>query len=200
MNRLLKLFAVSFFAMFLASCVFPTKFRAAIELHNDYTYTGTFDGDVVNPIVQGELVDDGEISPAIESELENNLKVALKDPNIKSAKYIGNGKFHIVYQVSRKLSDNTTQYFPVESSDNHFLSLTRKNNIVLIQFKHIDKNSKDDLTQLKLNDINWAFSLKTAGSVVDTNARHKPILGFGSYSWKLKTLDDPMPEIKIQLK
>lgn len=195
-----KLFQLStiILCLILIGCLFPSKMNTTIKINKDYTCEVSLDGEFVMLPAQEEIIKKGSLSKGTEQQLASATKEIQKDKSVKSVSYIGNGRYQIIYDLKSTLKDKATITLP--KGDMGIITISRNGNNVNMLFKNLDgKNSKSDLDQLQLQNLEWNITLKTDGKVVDTNANSKPVLGLGSYDWKVSNIHQTMPYAKIQM-
>ncbi len=195
-----KLFRLStiILCLILIGCLFPSKMNTTIKINKDYTCEVNLDGEFVMLPAQEEIIKKGSLSKDTEQKLASATKEIQKDKSVKSVRYIGNGRYQIIYDLKSTLKDKGTITLP--KGDMGIITISRNGNDVNLLFKNLDgKKSKSDLDKLQLQNLDWNITLITDGKVVDTNATSKPVLGLGSYGWKVSNIHQTMPYAKIQM-
>lgn len=84
----------------LTACWIPEKFNAKITVDKDGSYTFVYDG-IITYAMAAAAHAEGSFSKKDEKEFEEWITDEFqKDPDIKTAKYIGRGRYQILYKKS----------------------------------------------------------------------------------------------------
>ncbi len=88
--------------MFLSGCFIPEKFTALIEVAPDASYDYRYAGTAVYALAAAEIKKSGVLSAKIDGDLRAQAKAMTKDKDIRSANYIGNGRYELVIEEKRE--------------------------------------------------------------------------------------------------
>jgi hypothetical protein len=157
----------------LTACWIPEKFNAKITVDKDGSYTFVYDGIITHAMAAAAYAD------------------------IKTAKYIGRGRYKILYKESGTV--DTPFYF--FSRENQIFSICRDNDgtVEITGTKLTEKDIKQ-LGEIKVT-FDGELEVKTNAQVIEQNASSKPkLLGLiGCYKWRIKSIRDPRPYMRIRL-
>lgn len=175
----------------LSSCIVPEKFDVKINVNKDGTFSFVYDGILTYILAQAASVD-GSLSAQDERELkamgDQEFK---KDSHFKKVKYIGKGRYEVLYKEEGPLRSQK-QFFDL------FTITPLKGNKVAIKSIKLSAQDIQQFEQLKMK-IDGTIEVKTNGKVLENNGK-KSFFGFGSsYSWRIKSPNDPAPQMLIQL-
>ena len=184
-------------AFLLSSCLFPEEFKAKVNIDKNGNYTLTYDGILTYVMAKMAEVEQGKLSKKDEQDIKELAKVFREDSNFKKVKYLGHGQFKVLYE--RKGTLESTVYFL--DSDTKILTL-KPTKDKKIEIKGMKLN-KDDLVQLialKMK-VDGEIELTTNATVLEHNAKSEPHLFglFGAYEWDIKSLNDPVPYMLLEL-
>jgi len=166
---------VAMVSLFLAGCFLPEKFESKIDIKKDGSYTLTYNGTIVDI---GAL--DKKPTPKEEKRLAAFVKKMKKDPSVKEAKYLGNGRYQIVTKEDKKAGQR--------GNIMDFIKVIPKGKTIHI-ISH--KAKKRDLKELK--KLNAKIDGKLIISIPDnmkfegTKPDSTPTLGFGNYEWNINS-------------
>lgn len=191
---LLKVLCVSL-TFLLSACFFPEKFDSDIQIGKDGSYTFRYDGILTFVMARAEQVKAGKLSAKTDADLKKLESDFKKDPGFKSAEYIGNSQYKVRYEKTGLLADKQTFNFPGDAA---IITVSRKGNLVEIKGLKLSAKELEQLKPLKM-EMDGKISLKTTGTVKNHNATSTPTIGFGSYGWKLKGLDEAAPQMTIEI-
>lgn len=181
----------------LTACWIPEKFNAKITVDKDGSYTFVYDG-IITHVMAAAAYAEGSFSKKDEKEFEEEMTEEFqKDPDIKTAKYIGRGRYKILYKESGTV--DTPFYF--FSRENQIFSICRDNDgtVEITGTKLTEKDIKQ-LGEIKVT-FDGELEVKTNAQVIEQNASSKPkLLGLiGCYKWRIKSIRDPRPYMRIRL-
>jgi hypothetical protein len=162
----------------LTACWIPEKFNAKITVDKDGSYTFVYDGIITHAMAAAAYAE-GSFSKKDEKEFEEEMTEEFqKDPDIKTAKYF--------YFFSR---------------ENQIFSICRDNDgtVEITGTKLTEKDIKQ-LGEIKVT-FDGELEVKTNAQVIEQNASSKPkLLGLiGCYKWRIKSIRDPRPYMRIRL-
>ena len=195
MHRLIPKILALFCALTLSACFFPEKFDSDIQVGKDGSYTFKYDGILTFVLARAEQIKTGKLSANMEAELKKMESGLSKDPGFKSAEYVGNSQYKVRYEKTGTLLDKQTFKFP---SDAAVITVSRNGNMVEVKGLKLGAKELEQLKPLKM-ELDGKINLKTSGVVKNHNASSTPTMGFGSYGWKLKAVDEPAPLVTIEI-
>jgi hypothetical protein len=179
----------------LNSCLYPEKFNITINITKDGKYSFIYDGFFID-----DSTKDANLKGQSPSEMKNAKEIEEylhKIPYFKEIKYVGEGKFKVLYQQE---GDANSEMAFIDKN-NKWLSIEPLfPNIIMIIGS--DMNGEVVKTSQRLNfAIDGTIVVTTNGKVLGHNAQTAPkLFGFvGSYSWQIKSFSDPRPKMLIQL-
>ena len=166
MKKLPILTAIIILLIVLSSCWFPEKFDSKIAITKDGTYSFVYDGILTFAAVREDIAKGKKLSSKDEKEIREFGKELLKDRNFKKVKYIGQGRFKVLYKREGIL--NSPFYFLGRESD--FISIIpTSNNKVEIKGMKLTKKTMDMLIKLKMK-FDGEIKLTTDAKVIEHNA------------------------------
>ncbi len=179
----------------LSACFFPEKFDSDIKIGKDGSYSFQYDGVLTFVMARAEEVNTGKLSAKLDADLKKMETELKKDAAFKSVEYVGKSQYKVRYEKSGTLTDKQSFKFP---GDTPIVTITRKGNLVEVKGMKLGPKELEQLKPLKMQ-LDGKINLKTSGVVYGHNATSTPTLGFGSYGWKLKGLDEPAPQMTIEI-
>ena len=162
-------------AFLFTGCFVPEKFESKVDIKKDGSYSISYDGTIVHAMALEK-----KPSQKDEKKLASLVKRMKKDPNVKEAKYLGNGKYEIKIAESKKASQRANVM--------DFISIIPKGKTISIVSKRV---SPRDLKKLK--EFNAKIDGKLIVSIPDnmkfegTKPDSTPTLGFGNYEWNINS-------------
>jgi len=180
----------------LSSCWFPEKFDSEITINKDGTYSFVYEGILTFAPARENIAKGKKLSLRDDKEIKEFGKELLKDRNFKKAKYIGQGRFKVLYKSEGII--NSPFYFLDHESD--FISIIpTSSNKISFKGMELTEDIISKLTKLKMK-VDGEIKVNTDAKVLKHNAKSKPLFGkFGSYEWQIKSLNDPAPYMVLQL-
>jgi len=187
MKRLIWLiFGVSLFIF--NGCFLPEKFESKVDIKKDGGYELTYDGTIAYAPALGK-----KITPRDEKRLESMLKDIKKDPNVKDAKYLGNARYQIKIEQSKKAGQKAYIF----DRRAKLISVVPKGETITISTKKLARRDLKEIKKLNFKvDGKIAVSIPSNMKIEGTKPDSTPTLGFGDYEWDIKGFDKPI-EIKI---
>ena len=195
MKKLFTLVVSLLSALLLSACLFPEKFDSDIQVGKDGSYTFKYDGILTFVMARAEQVKTGKLSAKMDADLKKMESGLSKDPGFKSAEYVGNSQYKVRYEKTGTLLDKQTFKFPGDAA---VITVSRNGNMVEVKGLKLGAKELEQLKPLKM-ELDGKINLKTSGVVKNHNASSTPTMGFGSYGWKLKSVDEPAPQMTIEI-
>jgi hypothetical protein len=192
-KTLLSLAAAAGASILLTGCLVPEKFTANIDVQKTGAYAFNYSGTMVNALALMDIKSSGKLTEKSELALRADADKIKKDPEVKSISYLGGGRYKLDYAASREPGK------PLKFIDT-FKVVTGKDGVTTISSIEMSARDRQELESLGLS-IDGNLSVKLPGNavVISQNATSTPILGFGSYSWKIGKVSD-QPVLKFKLK
>lgn len=186
----------------ISGCFFPEEFNSKIAINKDGSFDFIFDGILTFVPAKAEEVKSGRLSAKLEKDLKGLEKELSEDPRYTKVKYIGHAQYKVTFKDRGRL-DKPYHYFEksdVQSNPILISILPQQNKQVKVTGIKLDENTMAQLRPLNMK-VNGELNIKTNGKVIKHNAKSSPsIFGlFGTYNWKIQSINDPMPYITIQL-
>lgn len=188
--------AAAIAAIALTACLLPEEFQATIQVAPTGEYTFSFDGTVAHVLAALEIKETGKLTLNDEAAFRSETASMLKDPIMKKARYIGNGRYDIsiVERKSRTEPLHVLDYFRVEQD--------KEGNTVIRSVK-LDEGMMADLRRLAIRpagklSVNLPRNAKVIESNEDSVSR-LPDSDGGTYTWFV-TVNDKAPTIKYKLR
>lgn len=196
MKKLSLLAAIAFSSALLSGCLFPEKFTTRIDVNPDASYHVMFSGTAA--LVPAVMQITGMNKPLTVKDEDDLRKEAVKmshEKSVKSAAYVGNGRFQIEIDDTRKAGQ------PMSLFD-IFQVKTDKAGVMTISTPQVTDKDKSELSKLGLS-INGTFdvNLPKGAEIISSNATSSPkFFGLiGTYSWKIGSVE-VRPMIKFRIK
>jgi hypothetical protein len=185
----------------LSSCLFPEEFEVQIRINKDGTFTFTYEGILTFVLAKAEEVKKGKLSAKIENDLRKLEEEFKRDPRYKKVDYVGHAQYRVVFKDSGTLKNPYYFFEKSEVQTNPILIsiIPKGGNMVEITGYRLDENIHKQLKALNMR-LKGTLKVTTDGNVKQHNAKSTPsFFGFvGSYSWEIKSLEDPAPRMVIQ--
>jgi hypothetical protein len=185
----LKFALASVLACSLSACLIPEQFESNVNVSKDGNVSFEYVGTMSNPLAMAEEQKNGKLSPKSEQFMRDFGNSMKKETGFRSVDYIGHGKYRVTYQLAGKLVEGHPFRF---TGDIPVLTLARKGNEVTLAGISLSQKDMDELGKMHLQ-FDGTINLKT------TNASSTPTLGFGAYSWHIKSPKDPAPRMVIAI-
>lgn len=169
-------------------CWIPEKFTARIVVHEDGSYTYTYDG-ILTFALALAAAKEGKLTPKDEAVLKKEEEAIRREPGFKKVSYSGNGRYDVFVERTCKAGEPT--FFV--SRETMIFSIVPKQDgtIEISSFKLTEK----DLIQLRNIGATVNGYLKVSVDkgveVVKHNVSSTPkFFGlFGDYEWHIKSPD-----------
>jgi hypothetical protein len=182
-------------ALAIAGCYVPEKFAAKIDFDQNSSYTYQFSGTVANIMAAMEIKQSGRLASKDDADLRNYASKIAREPQVKSASYIGSGRYAI------EMGGKIQPYKPLDILGVLTVT-TNKNGITTIASPELTADGKKQLESIGVT-INGTLdvTLPRNAEVIYQNADSTPsFFGlFGSYSWKIGSINQrPIMQIRIK--
>jgi len=178
------------------SCLYPEKFNITINITKDGKYTFVYDGFFIDDLTrEANIKGDSPAEMKSAKEIEEYLH---KIPYFKEIKYVGEGKFKVLYQQE---GDTKSGLFFIDK-DYRWVSIEPVvADIFMLSASNIDENVEKASKKLNF-PIDGTIVVTTNAKVLRHNARTAPkLFGLvGNYAWEIKSAADPAPKMLIQIK
>ncbi len=142
-----------------------------------------------------QLVRAGTLTAKENESLARETATFQRDPDVKKANYLGNGRYELVLESKRKKGEALNVLGVLKVG-------TGQDGIITIASGELDKNGKKQLSEMGIKlDGTLEVTLPKNAEVLSHNATSTPsFFGLlGSYSWKIGNIDQ-RPLMKIRLK
>lgn len=196
MKRMIKLLAAATCVAALAGCFVPEKFTAEVNMAKDGSYTYEYSGITAFVPAIMDMVKSGKgLSDKNDKDLKSQEQKLAKSPDVRKVTYVGNGRYDMKISGERKSGQATNVL-------DAFRVFTDKDGVINITSAVIKPSDKEELAKLGLNiDGKLSVTLPKNAEVISSNATSSPkFFGlFGTYSWKIGSLDE-RPTMKIKLR
>ena len=195
MKKIISAIAVFATTVLLSGCFLPEKFQATIVVKDDGSYSLSYQGKTAFVPVLLDMKHTGKAPSAkTNQDLEAQADRLSKRPDVKKAKYLGDGRFDIELQGERKAGQQADVLEVLKV-------YTDKDGVMNITSIGLGAKDKDQLAQLGLKiEGKLDVTLPKNAEVISTNATSKPSLFglFGTYSWKIGSIEDrPVMRVRI---
>ncbi len=183
-------------AVLLSGCFLPENFQAAIKINEDASYSFSYQGKTAFVPAAMEMKRTGQ-SPSAKTnqDLQAQAERLSQRPDVKKAKYLGDGRFDFDIQGQRKAGQQADVLDVLKV-------YTDKDGVINISSIGLNGKDKDELAKLGLKiEGKLDVSLPKNAEVISTNATSKPSLFglFGTYSWKIGSVEDrPIMRVRIR--
>lgn len=195
----------------LTSCFFPEKFNAQVKINRDKSYELTYNGTIILFPILFELKEGKKIDQEGEEKLNNFAKeLQENDSGFESIKYVGSGRFHVLYRKIGILRSRASIAFGVKEKDfksvSEIVSIKlREDGLIELTGMTFDFGNE---THKMLETIKKELGIQPEGEVVVStnatvlshNADSAPrFFGlFGQYVFKIRSADHK-PYMLLQL-
>jgi hypothetical protein len=184
MQNFFKLVITAFSALLLAGCYAPENFNAQLDFNDDGSYTFYYKGDIAYVPLMVELQKKNMSTDKEKQVAQDHLAKIKKDGNVKSAEYIGKGRYKV--EIEDKLNPGEKLNFM-----GFFSVVHAKDGSIKVSTSEVKQKDKGRLESLGLNVIGGlSVSVPKNAKVLSSNADNTPTLGFGNYKWNIKSLSD----------
>lgn len=179
-----------------AACFVPEDFELDITIRADRTVLLQFDGHLAYTFLVMELF--YEVQTEEEGEEFERIEAALRnDPRVRSASYVGNGRFDVRYKERKKLAPGDTLLFPPQRQAFLTLRLQRNGRLTL----SAPDLKEGELRQLELVGLrpNGTVRVITDLPILSHNGTKAGGLFNTRYEWDIATLRDTLPSLVLQM-
>ncbi len=201
----LSLFAIfAFIAPLLSGCYAPVRFDAEIEISRRGYYTMIFDGYLADIGLYSGLRE-GKITGAQERAKVKLIKNDLigRDPDVKEFKYFNKGVFKVHWEKKGDLLKAKMVTFLRRNEKFLTVKYLKKKGLAVMMGASVSKTNAKRLTGIGLN-IQGEIRVITDLRVVEHNATKVKgdVKGRGekTFTWKIKSLYDPTPNLVLVLR
>ncbi|QXZ11278.1 hypothetical protein KUF54_03850 [Comamonas sp. Y33R10-2] len=175
----------------LTGCLIPERFTAKVDVHPDASFSYLYKGTAVDAMGMMKLRKQGSLSDKDHQGMTAQAQKMQEDPDVKKVVYNGKARFSLEISGTRAAGESLRllDMFSVQ---------TDQDGVMTIAAKPLKEKEKNDLSQLGIN-LNGKLTVHLPSNVevISQNANSAPILGIGSYSWKIGGLG-VRPEIKLR--
>lgn len=193
MRKPFALLAATAMATLLAGCLVPERFTAKVDVHPDASFSYRFEGTAIDAMGMLKLRKQGLLSEKDHQGMVDEAQKMSSEPDVQKAVYNGNARFTLEIAGQRVAGESLRllDMFSVQ---------TDQDGVMTIAAKPLTDKQKNDFSQLGIH-VNGKLKVSVPhnAEVISHNASATPILGLGSYSWKIGGLG-MRPEIKLRFK
>lgn len=190
-NFIRPVFSITFLCMVMllfSGCIVPEIFDIKLNVDKNGRFSFRYEGTLAFlPVVQEAI--EGDLSKEDERDARAELEQGLKEDGFTNIKYQGKGRTHVKYEYSGKLDKFWEFMDLIEISRDQFGKVSIETNKIQLSPEETDK--------LRLK-IDGKVTITTDAEVIKHNGRAKKgLIGKVSYNWRIKSVNDPMPEMVI---
>lgn len=184
MKNFFKLVITAFSALLLAGCYAPENFNAQLDFNDDGSYTFHYKGNLAYVPLIVDMQKKNMSTDKEKQVAQDHLAKIKKDGNVKSAEYIGKGRYKL--EIEEKLKPGEKLNFM-----GFFSVVHAKDGSIKVSTSEVKQKDKGSLESLGLN-VNGTLSVSVPknAKVLSSNADNTPTLGIGDYKWNIKSLSD----------
>lgn len=184
MQNVFKLVITAFSALLLAGCYAPENFNAQLDFDDDGSYTFHYKGNLAYVPLIVDMQKKNMSTDKEKQVAQDHLAKIKKDGNVKSAEYIGKGRYKL--EIEEKLKPGEKLNFM-----GFFSVVHAKDGSIKVSTSEVKQKDKGSLESLGLN-VNGTLSVSVPknAKVLSSNADSTPTLGIGDYKWNIKSLSD----------
>lgn len=184
MQNFFKLVITAFSALLLAGCYAPENFNAQLDFNDDGSYTFHYKGNLAYVPLIVDMQKKNMSTDKEKQVAQDHLAKIKKDGNVKSAEYIGKGRYKL--EIEEKLKPGEKLNFM-----GFFSVVHAKDGSIKVSTSEVKQKDKGSLESLGLN-VNGTLSVSVPknAKVLSSNADNTPTLGIGDYKWNIKSLSD----------
>jgi hypothetical protein len=182
-------------AALLAGCLVPEKFAAKAGFQPDGSYTVSYVGTAVHGLAAMQLAKTGKLTAKDEAGLQGEVAKMQRNPDVRSVSYKGNGRYDLTLEAKRNKGQSLDLL-------NIAKVQTAKDGVVTISSAELNEKSRKELAQMGIKiDGTLDVTIPKNAEVISHNATGTPTFFgmFGTYSWKIGSLDQ-RPMMKFRLK
>ena len=193
-----KWMLMSFALLLLSACLLPEQFKARLDLDESGGYRFRYQG--VLAFVPGiaELQQGGKTSAKLQKDLQSLGEELARDPDFRSVRYRGDGRYEVVYERKGKLD----RPFHFIGKDTELFSLLlEENGQVELRSLRLREKDRRQLKALGLG-MKGEFVVVTRAQVIEHNADTQERMNDGRvrYLWKIESLDaNNLPAMRLRL-
>ena len=193
MRKPFALLTITAAAALLTGCLIPERFSAKVEVNPDASFSYLFAGTAVDAMGMMKLRQQGMLSEKDQQGLVNEAQKMSSEPDVKKAVYNGNARFTLEI-AGQRIAGESLRLLDM------FSVQTDKDGVMTIAAKPLKDKERNDFSQLGINmNGKLKVRLPSNAEVISQNASATPVLGIGSYTWKIGGLS-VRPEIKLRFK
>lgn len=193
MYKTIKLSAVALATLFmLVGCYIPEKFTASLEFRPDASYQFLFSGSTIHGMAAMAIKDHSWTSRDDETLKKEAVAMVAQKSFIKKAEYQGNGRTTMEIEFQGKPGEKMRMF-------DIFQVFTDVEGVTNVGVSKISPKNAADLKQVGIKvDGNLSVNIPKNAQVISHNATSTPTFGFGSYGWKIGSIDQS-PFIKFKI-
>lgn len=183
------------FVLLLSCCYLPDRFDAVISLQEEGRVRITFDGQLAWILGVAEIFHD-RIEPD-DAEFREIAGAMRKDPRVRSASYLGDGRFDISYVQTDTLKPGQKMVFPPMGPPLFEIVRTRDGLIRVSGLQVLEQDGRE-LQRVGLR-LRGRLRVNTDLDIVEQNGRDDSDILQSRYVWDFETLKDPRPYLTALL-
>lgn len=199
---LLRLTAVLVAVSALASCYLPVRFDAEIELARTGHYTAIFDGYIADMGLYEGLYKKTVNAQAEKQKVETIITDLKRSSDVKVAKYIQNGIFHVTWNHKGDVIREKMHTFIRRNEAFLTLKYLEDEGRIIISGRKLRNTQVEQLASIGLGTADGQLRIKTAAKVTDHNAHKvtKRKSGGFIYTWNIRSFKDPAPRLVVPVR
>lgn len=179
--------------LFMLGCLVPEKFDAKVTVNPDASYTFKYAGTVAHALARMTVKESGALSEKDEKDFTDEADKMREEPGMISVSHLGGGRYKLAYEISRKAGEGM-EFLEA------FNVYTEGDGVMTIAAIELTSKNKRELQELGIAVQGvLTVDLPSGAEVLSHNADSTPILGFGSYSWKIGGIAE-RPVMKLKIK
>jgi hypothetical protein len=184
----------------LSGCYLPARFAAEIEISRNGFYKMDFEGYVVDATFYRDLRDKKLTQKQINERIDAILTDFQRDSATKHVSYYGQGAFKVKWVDSGDLLRARMVTFVRRNEEMLSIAYLKDKNVIRVHGRALSKDQKDRLAQMGLN-MEGELTVRTDAKVIQHNATKVERKGtVGVYTWTIKSLYDPTPNMVLALR
>ena len=198
-NRLLRFIILLPALIALASCYMPSAYQLRIQMLKDGRFAYEYEGDLIHLRFLGKLGQREILQGSSEERewadiYERDLR---RDDGFKSIRYKGEGRFAVTYRFTGNINELKSYRFVRRNG--WFMQIARTSpGVVEIKGNKLPENYRKELEASGF--ISWGrVRIWTDANVAFDNAVAKSGAGTVLYEWALRSNEDPMPRMVLEI-
>ena len=180
--------------LLLAGCLVPQKFTTHIRFEVNGGYSYQFAGTAINALAVKQQQQSGRLTESEQRDLANEPAKLLKNPDVKKAEHLGEGRYALESAGSRKAGQ------PLRLFDFFMVTTDKKTGVTTIAAAEIKDSDKAQLKQLGMS-VKGTLDVKLPANaeVISHNATASPTADVGSYVWQIDGVNErPVMQIRFR--